>query len=967
MRGGTDSRGTIRSRPELVVLLALLVLYVSWVSFGWIGGDVRKLQIAFLAPIDSLVVYASWRAVRRCEEVRWARRFWLFIMLGWAAELTADLILAIYDVGFDDPTFPSLADAFFLSFYPLLLLAIAQVPTVRGTRSQRLRSALDCAVVVVGGGAVIWYFVLGPILTEGGQSFLATVVSTAYPIGDVVLLGAIANVLMQHGPRSVRGTLRLVTAGLLLLIVADTLYGAGQFNGTYQPGDPADAFYFFAAVPFVLAAASQRVLRYRDPDVLVGDVTEPSLHASRLPLLGMAVGFGILLATQWEDKFFPDLSLLFFALILAGLAAARQYVAQRELVQLQDRVRTIVEGVAEGIVTFSEQGNVIWANPAAEEIFGIPAAQLEGEPVDVLFADLKWPEIVPLVKHRQGHGSSVIGQRRKLSGRRADGSAFPLELIVTEAQLDGERVLIGIGSDVTERDRVEAALRESERRFRGIFESAGIGIAFSEFEDGGPRMVDVNTAFSSMLGYEVEELRGADFSLITHPDDLADLAELDQAVHSGRDEISREQRCMRKDGTLMWGALTVSVLRDAAGEPHFAIGMLQDVTRRREAERVKDEFVSVVGHELRTPLTSIRGSLGLLEGGVLTDLPEEASHMLTTAVSNTDRLVRLINDILDIERIDAGHGDIQLGPVSASDLVQQSVDVIQASAQEVGVAIGVRCEGDLTVAADSDRIIQVLTNLLGNAIKFSKQGGAIAVSVRPDHGRARFTVQDEGRGIPQDRLASIFDRFSQIDASDAREKGGTGLGLAIARGIIERHGGRIWAESVEEAGSTFSFTLPVTRSDLRVVLCGLESDQERLDSLRGALGEIGPGTVLIVEDDPALGEVLAEALRNAAAAPSLVRTAEDAVAAIRRSPPTVLVLDLALPGADGYAIVDRFRDDETLASTHLIVYTALDLNAADRERLQLGRTEFYFKSRTEPAQIRHRVAEILDGSKPGVP
>jgi PAS domain S-box-containing protein len=803
-----EFRDTIRSRLPLLVLLGLLTLYVSWISFDWLAGDVRKLQIVFLAPIDALVVYTSWQATRRCEEVSWARRFWLFVTLAWAAELSGDLILAVYDIGFDDPTFPSLADAVFLAFYPLMFVAIAQVPIALGTRSERLRSALDCATVVVGGGAVIWYFVLGPVVTEGGQPLLTTVVSTAYPVGDVVLLGAIANVLMRRNPRSVRGPLRLVAVGLLLLIVADTLYGAGQFEGTYKPGDLADAFYFFTAVPFVMAAVSQRSLRRGEPDTAGGSM-EPGPRASRLPLLGMAVGFGVLLATQWDDKFFPDLSLLLFALVLAGLVATRQYVAQRELVQLQQRVRTIVEGVAEGIITFSEQGQIVWVNPAAEEIFGIPAQRMEGEPVDVLFADLDWREIGPLVMDREGYGKSVIGQRRKLAGRRADASSFPLELIVTEAQLDGERVLIGIGQDVTERERAQAALRESERRFRGIFESAGVGIAFSEFEEDGPRIVSVNTAFSAMLGYEAEELEGADFTLITHPDDMGDLAELGEAVRAGRDQISREQRCMRKDGAFIWGALTVSILRDEEDRPRFAIGMLQDVTARREAERVKDEFVAVVGHELRTPLTSIRGSLGLLAGGVLGDIPPEASRMLRTAVSNTDRLVRLINDILDIERIDAGRGDIQLAPVTSSDLVRQSVEVIQATAQEAGVGIEVEPMEDPTVAADADRIVQVLTNLLGNAIKFSEGDGTVAIGVDADHDRARFTVRDEGRGIPGDQLESIFERFSQVDASDARDKGGTGLGLAIARSIVERHGGEIWAESIEGEGSTFGFTLPM--------------------------------------------------------------------------------------------------------------------------------------------------------------
>jgi len=188
------------------------------------------------------------------------------------------------------------------------------------------------------------------------------------------------------------------------------------------------------------------------------------------------------------------------------------------------------------------------------------------------------------------------------------------------------------------------------------------------------------------------------------------------------------------------------------------------------------------------------------------ELPAEASHMLATAVSNTDRLVRLINDILDIERIDSGRAGVDLAPTAATELVGQSVQALDAVAAEAGVEIRTEVE-PLTVAADADRIVQALTNLIGNAIKFSQRGGAVTVGVAGDGGHALFSVRDQGRGIPLGQLDSIFERFSQVDASDAREKGGTGLGLAISRSIVEHHGGRIWAESVEGEGASFFFTL----------------------------------------------------------------------------------------------------------------------------------------------------------------
>jgi PAS domain S-box-containing protein len=796
------------ARPELLALGAFLVAYASWFAIDWIPGKEQSLQIAFLAPVDALVVFAAWRASRRCGAVPWLRSFWVLLAVAWTVELVADLLLGLYDVVRDDPTFPSVADLFYLGFYPLLALALLRTPAGRSTRSQRLQYGLDCGTVVVGAGAAIWYFDLGHLVTEGGGTLLETAVAIGYQVGDLVLLAAFVLVLVRGHPPVLRPSLGLIGLGLALLITADTIYGHQQLIGSYLPGDPVDALFVLAAVPFALAAARQRRPLDGDPATEPVDRVAGGLRVSRLPLLALLGGAAVLLGTQSDDRFFPNLSLLLFMIVLGALTVGRQYVAQRELEQLRERLGTIVESVADGIVTFADNGRIVWVNAAAEQAFQVGPGELEGEPVDSLFEGVGWREMAPRLGVGGGGGKSVIGRRRTLTGRRRDGSSFPLEMIVTEARLGGERVLIAVGQDVGERERAALALRESESRFRGIFDHAGVGIVFSAFRDGRPRIVDANAAFVATVGYPLRQLRGDDFSLITHPDDLSDLAEMGAAVAAGDDYIGRELRCMRADGSRVWGSLRVSILRDDAGEPRYAIGMLEDVTRRKEAERIKDEFVSVVGHELRTPLTSIRGSLGLLEGGVMGELPEEAGRMISTAVSNTDRLVRLINDILDLERIDSRGDELELESVPAADLVEQSIQVVRGTADEAGVEVRAR-ESGVEVLADPDRIVQALTNLLGNAIKFSEPGGSVEVGVERNGESAVFAVSDSGRGIPADRLGSIFERFEQVDASDAREKGGTGLGLAIVRGIVERHGGRIWAESGEGAGATLRFTLPL--------------------------------------------------------------------------------------------------------------------------------------------------------------
>jgi signal transduction histidine kinase len=240
--------------------------------------------------------------------------------------------------------------------------------------------------------------------------------------------------------------------------------------------------------------------------------------------------------------------------------------------------------------------------------------------------------------------------------------------------------------------------------------------------------------------------------------------------------------------------------------------VFRDLTRRREVERMKSEFVSVVSHELRTPLTSIHGSLGLLASGLLAPASEKGKRMLDIAVTNTDRLIRLLNDILDMEKLDSGKTEIRRRSCNAGELMRNAADVMRPMAQkhEIDLYVG---ESNDEVWADPDLLAQCLTNLLSNAIKFSEPGGHVVINAVTVGDELRFEVADEGRGIPSNKHASIFERFQQVDASDSRKKGGTGLGLAISRSIIQQHGGRIWVESELGKGSRFFFTVPLPKTE----------------------------------------------------------------------------------------------------------------------------------------------------------
>jgi signal transduction histidine kinase len=224
-------------------------------------------------------------------------------------------------------------------------------------------------------------------------------------------------------------------------------------------------------------------------------------------------------------------------------------------------------------------------------------------------------------------------------------------------------------------------------------------------------------------------------------------------------------------------------------------------------ERMKDEFVSVVSHELRTPLTAIRGSLGLLAAGELARQAGPARRMVEIAVKNADRLVRLVNDILDSARLESESVVLTRQTCAAPELALQATDLMRPMAGSAGVQLEVDAH-PVSFSANPDSILQVLTNLLSNAIKFSPSGSAVRLECRPDNGNVVFRVTDHGPGIPPDKLESIFGRFQPVDASESRRRGGTGLGLSICRSIARHHGGQIWAESDWGHGSTFVVSLP---------------------------------------------------------------------------------------------------------------------------------------------------------------
>jgi signal transduction histidine kinase len=336
---------------------------------------------------------------------------------------------------------------------------------------------------------------------------------------------------------------------------------------------------------------------------------------------------------------------------------------------------------------------------------------------------------------------------------------------------------------------------------------------------------------------------------------------------------------------------------------------LRYATERKRLERLKDEFVSTVSHELRTPLTSISGSLGLLMGNAVGSLPDSARRLVAIAHTNSQRLVRLVNDILDIEKMEAGRGVFNFSRVDVGLLVAQAIEANRGFAEGYGVRVRLEdARAAADVRADPDRLLQVVTNLLSNAIKFSPADNEVVVAIEKGPDMVRLTVRDHGPGIPVDFKPLIFEKFAQADAGDARQKGGTGLGLSIVKQIVDRLSGEVGFADAPGGGTIFHVQLPCWDH-----VANLAVDRDaKPDAAR----------VLLCEDDLDTALTLREQMRQVGFATDFAYSVGDALTRAVATQYRAVLVDIHLPDGDGISLIVRLRELPQYRDTPILVVSA---------------------------------------------
>ncbi|BBJ23618.1 hypothetical protein W01_15450 [Candidatus Nitrotoga sp. AM1P] len=572
---------------------------------------------------------------------------------------------------------------------------------------------------------------------------------------------------------------------------------------------------------------------------------------------------------------------------------------EREILATRNQLQATLNAIPDLLFELGLDGRYYSYHSPHVELLAAPQEELLGKTIfEVLPADAADIGMSALLEanekgRSQGKQFELILPQGKLW--------FELSISRMPTELGQEPRFICLSRDITERKQAE---HELTRLGRVLDESSNEIYVFNAQT---LHFTMVNAEAQRNLGYSMDELKGLTV-LDLEPNLTHNLFE--QRISTLRlgkqDVVIYEAEHRRKNQSLY--PIEARLHLPAKEYPPVFVAIIQDITERKNIECMKSEFISTVSHELRTPLTSIRGALGLVAGGAAGDLPPQAKVLVDIAHKNSERLILLVNDILDMEKIEAGKMDIHCKPVELMPLLHQALEANCAYGEQFNVSYELENDvPDIMVNVDANRLMQILANLLSNAAKFSFAGDKVMVAVIVSGNRVRVAVKDHGSGIAEPFRNQIFQKFAQGDSSDSRKKGGTGLGLSITRAIVEKMGGMIGFSSEPNVLTTFFIEFPIEAK-----IADLSSDKTEEKSKR----------ILICEDDRLIAALLHFMLEQDGFVADVAYDTVQAKHMLAQNHYAAMTLDLSLPGQDGIAFIRELRMEEKTAKLPIVVVSA---------------------------------------------
>lgn len=621
-----------------------------------------------------------------------------------------------------------------------------------------------------------------------------------------------------------------------------------------------------------------------------------------------------------------------------------QKQAELEKAESKELFRTVFDNSAAAILVVDKQGHLFAWNPFAQKLLGWGESELFNRSLDELFVDGGWGKLRNQFLDKPGAISELDARIKQAGGKILDVSMSISQ--IRDAAGEGQGMILVL-LDISRQKEVERRIRESENKIRIILDHSAAAITMTDAEE---RIISWNRYTEEMLGKGKEDLYLQHISVIYPEAEWQKIRQENIRRDGSRHHI--ETQVVRKDGRLIDVDLSVNVLKDANEQIVGSVGIIQDITEQKrvqqelvkaktlaeEASSAKSLFLANMSHEVRTPMNTI---IGMIDLTLDTQLTDEQRDNLSTVKNAADILLSLLNDILDLSRVEAGKIQLENIELSIPNIIKSVCKGLSVLAQKKGLQLIWEAAPEVpdVLIGDPVRIRQILVNLINNAIKFAFKGNIVtkvsAKEVTEEYYELLFSVRDEGIGIPKDKLDTIFEVFTQADASTTRRFGGTGLGLAISSKLVEMMGGRIWVESEEFKGSTFCFTARLRRSkrqDVSAVIAEEPSVGDGSAPLPGGR-VIKALSILLAEDNIVNQKMAARMLEKRGWSVKTADNGKQVLEYLDQGLYDLILMDAQMPLLDGYETTRMIRVSEKQTGRHIpIVALTARAMSGDRQR-----------------------------------